>query len=199
MNFKLPEKNYIPIESSKKRIVIGNSFSVNMNHYIGWVTRLNGNFKRTANYTIELNGNVHEHFSPKYYSNYLNDNKLDNTIISIVLENEGWLNKDLFNENKYINYVGHIYNREEVVEKRWRNFKFWAPYTYEQMESLTKLVKQLCNDFNIPLNVVSHNTGFKDANKYEGVLYRSNFEKYYTDISPTWDFTMFKNKIEINN
>lgn len=199
MDFKLPEKNYIPIESNKKRIVIGNSFSVDMNHYIGWVTRLNGNFKRTANYTIELNGNVHEHFSPKYYSNYLNDNKLDNTIISIILENEGWLNKDLFNENKYINYVGHIYNREEVVEKRWRNFKFWAPYTDEQMESLTKLVKQLCNDFNIPLNVVSHNTGFKDANKYEGVLYRSNFEKYYTDISPTWDFTTFKNKIEINN
>jgi hypothetical protein len=199
MDFKLSEKNYIPIESNKKRIVIGNSFSVDMNHYIGWVTRLNGNFKRTANYTIELNGNVHEHFSPKYYSNYLNDNKLDNTIISIILENEGWLNKDLFNENKYINYVGHIYNREEVVEKRWRNFKFWAPYTDEQMESLTKLVKQLCNDFNIPLNVVSHNTGFKDANKYEGVLYRSNFEKYYTDISPTWDFTTFKNKIEINN
>ena len=199
MDFKLPEKNYIPIESNKKRIVIGNSFTVDMNHYIGWVTRLNGNFKRTTNYTIELNGNVHEHFSPKYYSNYLNDNKLDNTIISIILENEGWLNKDLFNENKYINYVGHIYNREEVVEKRWRNFKFWAPYTDEQMESLTKLVKQLCNDFNIPLNVVSHNTGFKDANKYEGVLYRSNFEKYYTDISPTWDFTTFKNKIEINN
>jgi hypothetical protein len=197
MDFKLSEKNYIPIESNKKRIVIGNSFSVNMNHYIGWVTRLNGNFKRTANYTIELNGNIHEHFSPKYYSNYLNDNKLDETIISIVLENEGWLNKDLLDENKYINYVGHIYNRDEVVEKRWRNFKYWSPYTDEQMESLIKLVRQLCIEFNIPLNVVSHNTGFRDANKYEGILYRSNFEKHYTDISPTWDFNTFKNKLEL--
>ena len=199
MTFKLSEQNYIPIETQKKRIVIGNSFSVDMSHYIGWTIRLNGNFKRTANYTISLSGDVHEHFSPKYYSNYMNDIKLDENTISIVLENEGWLTKDLFDENKYINYIGHIYNRDEVVEKRWRNFKYWVPYTNEQMESLSKLVKQLCNDFNIPLNVVSHNTGFKDANKYEGVLYRSNFEKYYTDISPTFDFEGFKNKIELND
>jgi hypothetical protein len=59
------------------------------------------------------------------------------------------------------------------------------------------LVKKLCEEYKIPLNVVSHNTGFKDANKYEGVLYRSNFEKHYTDISPTWDFEKFKNKLEL--
>ena len=197
MNFKLSDENYIAIETPKKRIVIGNTFSINMNHYIGWTKRLNGKFKRTANYTIELDGNIHEHFSPKYYSNFMNDNKLDENTISIILENEGWLTKDLFNENKYINYIGHIYNKDEVVEKRWRNFKYWAPYTDEQMQSLVKLVKQLCEEFKIPLNVVSHNTGFKDANKYEGVLYRSNFEKYYTDISPTFNFEWFKNKIEI--
>lgn len=197
MEFKLSEENYIPVETTKKRIVIGNSFSINMTHYTGWITRLNGKFKRTANFTIRLDGTIHEHFSPKYYSNYLNDIKLDNSTISIILENEGWLIKDLFNENKYINYVGHIYNRDEIVEKRWRNFKYWAPYTNEQMEALVKLVKQLCEEYNIPLNVVSHNTSFKDANKYEGVLYRSNFEKHYTDISPTWDFETFKNKLEI--
>ena len=197
MNFKLSDENYFQIETNKKRIVIGNSFSVSMGHCIGWMTRLNGKFKRTANFTIELNGTVHEHFSPKYYSNYLNDSKLDESTISIVLENEGWLTKDLFDENKYINYVGHIYNREEVVEKRWRNFKYWAPYTNEQMGSLIVLVRNLCKEYKIPLNVVSHNTGFKDANIYEGVLYRSNFEKYYTDISPTWDFETFKNKLEL--
>jgi outer membrane protein assembly factor BamA len=113
-----------------------------------------------------------------------------------VLENEGWLTKDLFEENKYINYVGHIYKREEVVEKRWRNFKYWAPYSNQQMEALAKLVKKLCEEYKIPLNVVAHNTGFKDANKYEGILYRSNFEKHYTDISPTWDSNMFKVMIE---
>jgi hypothetical protein len=196
MDFKLSDKNYIPIETIKNRIVIGNSFSIDMNHYIGWTKRLNGKFKKTANFTIQLNGSIHEHFSPKYYSNYLNDVKLDSTTISIVLENEGWLTKDLFEENKYINYVGHIYKREEVVEKRWRNFKYWAPYSNQQMEALTKLVKKLCEEYKIPLNVVAHNTGFKDANKYEGILYRSNFEKHYTDISPTWDSNMFKVMIE---
>lgn len=197
MDYKLSTNNYIETETVKKRIVIGNSFSINMNHYIGWTKRMNGRYKRTANYTVKLDGTIHEHFSPKYYSNYLNDAKLDSSTISIVLENEGWLSKDLINENVYIDYVGNIYNRGEVVEKRWRNFKYWAPYTNEQMESLVSLVKNLSIEYNIPLNIVSHNTGFKDANKYEGVLYRSNFEKYYTDISPTWDFEEFKNKLEL--
>lgn len=197
MDYKLSTNNYIETETVKKRIVIGNSFSINMNHYIGWTKRMNGRYKRTANYTVKLDGTIHEHFSPKYYSNYLNDAKLDSSTISIVLENEGWLSKDLINENVYIDYVGNIYNRGEVVEKRWRNFKYWAPYTNEQMESLVSLVKNLSVEYNIPLNIVSHNTGFKDANKYEGVLYRSNFEKYYTDISPTWDFEEFKNKLEL--
>mgnify|MGYP000364457399 CR=1 FL=1 len=55
-------------------------------------------------------------------------------LITIVLENEGWLNKDLVSKNKYINYVGHIYNRtDSVIEKNWRGQKYWAPFTKEQI------------------------------------------------------------------
>ena len=103
MKFKLSDENYIQIETVKKRIVIGNSFSINMDHYTGWTKRLNGKFKRTANFTIELNGTIHEHFSPKYYSNYLNDAKLDSTTISIVLEK-----KSLKNDGETLNTGLHI-------------------------------------------------------------------------------------------
>ena len=64
--------------------------------------------------------------------------------------------------------------------------------------SLSKIVKKLCNDFDIPLKVVSHNTNFDGIEKYSGITYRSNFEKFYTDINPTWDFTKFKDNIELN-
>lgn len=197
-DYKLPDKNYINEETEKTRIVIGNTFSVDMNHYLGWTKRLNGGFKRTANYTVMLDGTVHEHFSPKYYSTYLNDKNLNKTSIIILLENQGWLVKDLFDENKYISYVGHIYNGSDVTEKRWRNYKYWSTYSESQMESLSGLVKKLCNDFKIPLKVVSHNTNFEGVEKYNGITYRSNFEKFYTDVNPTWDFTKFKDNIELN-
>jgi len=197
-DYRLSSKNYINEETEKTRIVIGNTFSVNMNHYIGWTKRLNGEFKRTANYTITIDGEIHEHFLPKYYSNYLNDKNLNKSSIVILLENEGWLVKDLFDENRYNTYIGHIYNGNDVIEKRWRNYKYWSSYSEAQMESLSKIVKKLCNDFNIPLKVVSHNTNFDGIEKYSGITYRSNFEKFYTDINPTWDFTKFKDNIELN-
>lgn len=196
--YKLTNRNYIEEETEKIRIVIGNTFSVNMNHFNGWTKRLNGEFKRTANYTVKLDGSVYEHFSPKYYSNYLNDKNLNKGSIIVLLENQGWLVKDLFNENKFINYVGDIYNGDDVIEKRWRDYKYWSSYSDSQMISLSELVKKLCSDFNIPAKVVSHNTNFDGIEKYSGITYRSNFEKFYTDVNPNWDFMKFKNNIELN-
>ncbi len=196
---KLSEDNYILQGTKKNRIIIGNTFSTNMKHCIGWNKRWNGNYTRTAMFTIDIKGKVFQHFSPLYFSNFLDNDDLNETSISILLENEGWLIKDLSNENKYINYVGHIYSRKDsVIEKRWRNHTYWAPYSNKQEESLYKLVKELCDEFDIPLKVIGHNTNFDGAEEYYGILYKSNFEKYYTDISPAWDCVNFKNKIEIN-
>lgn len=197
--YKLTVDNYIPQGTKKSRIIIGNSFSINMEHYVGWNKRWNGNYTKTAMFTIDIKGNVFQHFSPIYFSNFMENTDLNETSITILMENEGWLIKDLSEENKFINYVGHIYNREDsVVEKRWRNHIYWAPYTKKQEESAEKLVKELCSEFEIPLRVIPHNTNFDEADNYDGILYRSNFEKYYTDISPAWDCLSFKNKIEIN-
>ena len=47
--------------------------------------------------------------------------------------------------------------------------------------------------------VIEHNTSFDDATEFNGVLYRSNFGKYYTDVSPAWNFGSFKKMVEQNN
>jgi hypothetical protein len=197
--YKLGLTNYIHEETIKNKILIGNTFTTNMNHYVGWVTRYNGKYKKTANYTIKLDGTIYEHFNPKYYSNFTDDISFDKTIISIVLENEGWLIKDLNDENKYINNVGNIYNRvDDIIIRKWRSNKYWAPYSEKQLESTIKLINKLCIEFDIPLEVISHNTKINKVNNYKGVLYRSNLNNYFTDVNPSWDFTNFKDKLEIN-
>ncbi len=113
-----------------------------------------------------------------------------------MLENNGSLIKDSEN-NQFIDWVGHIYNKpEEVVEKRWRNYQYWAPYTDEQVDSTVELVKRLCKEFYIPKFAIPHNTKLSQVDDFEGVLYKSNLEKYYTDLSPAWNCEAFKEKLE---
>jgi hypothetical protein len=197
VKYILPDNNFSKIETNKKRIVIGNSFSINMLHYIGWLNRYNGNYKKTSPYTIKLDGTIHQHFDPKYYSEIIGNKDFDESTISILLENEGWLSKDLNEENKYITYIGNIYNRvDEVFVKKWRHNKYWAPYTQKQMESAIYLINKLCGEFEIPKDVVAHNTKICNGYLYEGILYKGNLNSYFTDVNPSWDFLSFKEQIE---
>lgn len=196
-SYKLTKGNYTPQGTKKNKIVIGATYSTKMSHYTGWSNRNNGKYTKTAMFTVRMDGTVYQHFSPNYFSDFMLKPDLNESSITILLENEGWLVKDLSNKNKYINYIGHIYNRKDsVIEKRWRSQTYWAPFTDKQVESTIELVVELCENFNIPMDVVSHNTNFDDAQDFNGILYRSNFEKYYTDITPAWDCKAFKDKLE---
>lgn len=199
VSYSLNEENYVKNKTNKNKIVIGSSYSTDMKHFLGWTKRLNGKYDNTAMYTIRFDGTIYEHFSPNYYSNLLTNPTLCKESITILLENEGWLIKNLNNENEYINYVGNIYNRkDEVVEKSWRNKKYWAPFTKAQLNSAIDLVNSLCDTYNIMNKVISNNVSTEGARFLQGILYRSNLEKYCTDISPAWDFNHFKNEIEKN-
>ena len=196
--YKLGNNNYIKTRHSKTQIVIGNTFSENMNHFKGWESRNGGKFKRTTAYTIDIYGNIYQHYKPEFYSQYLDITGLDEHIITISIENEGWLVKDIVN-HEYINYVGNIYNRkDEIVEKRWRDQTYWAPYKEEQLTSAVKLCKYLCDTFGIPQQTVSHNTKFEGIYEFKGVTFKSNFDKHFSDLSPAWDYVDFKNKLELN-
>jgi hypothetical protein len=198
-DYSLSESNYIKEGTNKERIILGNTYRLGMEHFLGWERRWNGKYTGTAMFTIKLDGEIIEHFSPTYYSHFMDDSSINESSITILLENEGWLMRDIGDENKYINYVGHIYNRKaEVLEKRWRNYRYWAPYSEKQVESSVWLIKKLCEEFNIPTKAIGHNTNFISPRKFKGVLYKSNFEKYYTDVSPAWDCKLIKKEIENN-
>ncbi len=191
----LPYANFKPIETLKEQIILANTFNHDMRHVIGWKHRNNGEYKKTAAFTITTDGVVYQHFDPKFYSSLFTNHLINLKSIVILLENDGWLTKDL-DKNRFITWVGDIYNGPIVFEKKWRGHEFWSPYTEKQQQSVLELVRLLCSNFNIPLTAISHNTKIDNIADYKGVLYRSNLERHYTDLNPSWDFESFKNKIE---
>jgi len=194
--YKLTEDNYIPVKSIKKQIIVGHTSNNNMKHFIGWQNRRNGLYKKTAPYTIDIDGKIYEHFNPKYQSRYFNNIDLDSKTIIILLENNGWFEKTKDNLN-YINWIGDIYNGVNgVIEQRWRDKHFWEKYNEKQVDSLIFLVKKLCGEFFIPKDAIEHNTKIGFFDDYEGVLYKSNLERNYTDLNPSFDFISFKEKIK---
>lgn len=194
--YVLSENNYIKEETQKTQIVIGHTFNSQMRHFFGWQHRYNGKYKKTAAFTIDAAGLIYRHFDPIYKSNFFDSDDLNNKTIVILLENYGSLSKD--NEKKgYITWLGDIYNKsKEVVDKRWRNNRYWDPYTTEQVDSCLNLVRKLCDEFNIPKKVISHNTKIDNLFDYSGILYKSNLDKKFTDLNPSWGFDIFKEKLE---
>ena len=139
----LPTDNYVSNETQKKIIVIGHTGNRDMKHVAGWLHRYNKKFKRTAAFTIDAAGSVYKHFDPKFHSCFFNDPELDVKTIVILLENEGWLIKDII-KNEYSTLFGGIYKQSnEIVCKNWRGHSLWVPYTKQQMESAKDLVKSL--------------------------------------------------------
>jgi hypothetical protein len=192
--YQLEEKNYIPIECIKKQIVIGHTNNREMKHFVGWQKRHNGQHKKTAAFTIDAAGVVYQHFDPKYQSKYFDKLEQNTKSIIILLENDGWLTRKSVNDVFY-NWKGDIYNGT-VVGKLWRGYKMWAQYNDKQVESCVELVNKLCDEFFIPNIAMSHNTKIDDLSDFQGIVYKSNIEKYYNDLSPAWNCEEFKNKLE---
>ena len=194
--YKLPEANYYGDINDKTQIVVGNTFSTGMNHYNGWLTRHNGGYKKTAAYTISKDGSIYQHFDPKYYSDFLITKSYSECIIPVVLENQGWL---INNEGILETWVGNEYdNVDSVVKSSWRTHEYWDAYTNEQMTSLVELSKYLTDIFKIPLQTIGYNTKVNDIYDYRGIVFRSNYQKHSTDLSPAWDYELFKNKLKDN-
>jgi N-acetyl-anhydromuramyl-L-alanine amidase AmpD len=192
----LNENNYYPVEFEKRQIVLANTFSEKDNHIKGWKNRMMGEYKKTSPFTIFRNGDIAQHFDSTKYSDFLGNKSVDKKVIVILLENQGWLEKDLLNDS-YFNWVGNIYKRRKsIYEKRWRGFSYWDSYTDNQIKSTVKLVKYLCELHNIPTKCVAHNTYIDGVEYFEGIVYRSNYYKESTDLNPSWDFKKFKDLIE---
>jgi hypothetical protein len=182
-------------ENKNKTQIILIHTSRDINQYLmGIKYRFNGKYDKIPNYIIDKEGKILETLSPEKYSKVFNNKNIDNKSIIISLENLGWLEKEPL-KNGYINWIGNIY-KGEVFERKWRDYLYWDKYTNKQMDSCIFLCKKLIEEFGVSKKFVGHNTKINGAEKFEGVVTRSNYFLETTDLNPSFDFEYFLKNIE---
>jgi N-acetyl-anhydromuramyl-L-alanine amidase AmpD len=195
--YKLNEENYHKEETFKTQILLTDSQSSEMNHYEQWLNKNPIGFKKTTHYTIRKDGSIFEHFSPEYYGTIFGIEEIDKKIISISLENEGWLEYSR-KKNGFINWRGDIYeDKDSVTISQWRGQLFWVPYTEPQVESLIKLLEKLCCTYKIKRNIVDSNVYFDMSENILGIVSKSNYSRFSTDVNPTLDLELIKENIQL--
>lgn len=194
--YSFDDKSYYSEIIKKHQILLVNSNHRLMRYLREWdIKTVDGN-KRTTPYTIDLKGTVHKHYDPRFYSDIFGVKEIDSKIIPISLENEGNL---MFDAKKkcFINWCGDIYDRsEDVFVKEWRGGLFWAPYTEPQLKATIELINELTNKFDIPKKMLSGFNYEEFSDNFNGILIKTNYSKFNTDINPSLNFKLLKEKIE---
>ena len=104
----------------------------------------------------------------------------------VALENIGWL-KRRKEDGKFIDWLGNIYNNK-VHEKKWRGKLFWDNYTEIQLSSTIELLDKVCKQNKIPNHVLGHNVLVDGVENFKGIVCRSNYNEYWTDLNPSFNF-----------
>ena len=189
LNIEKENNLFNSIKTRKTQIMLGHT-SRNLDDYVTSVElRHNGNYKNSPHYVISKSGVKTNIVNPEYTTNFFGHEEVDNNIVTILLENEGWLAPKK-NNPRLCDWLGNIY-KGEVFEKKWRNKYFWAVYTDKQIDTLLDLINKLCHDLKINKDFVGHNVRVS-VEKFKGVVNRSNYSEYFTDLSPAFNFEKIK-------
>jgi len=186
--------HFVGIENKKTQIILTHT-SRNVKEYLTSLKyRHNKKYNKVPHFIITREGRILQTLDTEKYSKFLNDIKYDRQSIIICLENLGWLEKEPL-KNYHINWIGSIY-KEKVLDKKWRDYFFWEPYTKIQLEKTAELCKKLSNEYSINLTCIGHNTKTSRMETFNGILTRSNIDDDSTDVSPAFDFEYFIKQLE---
>ena len=190
LNIEKENNTFVNTKNKKKQIMLGHT-SRNLEDYLKSLDlRHNGKYRNLPHYIISKEGLGIEVTKPNKVTNFFGYTEIDINSITVLLENEGWLAPKK-GDHRMCDWLGNIYNGE-VFEKKWRNKFFWATYTDEQVESLLDLLDKLCRDLDINKNFVGHNVRVEGVEKFEGIVNRSNYSEFFTDLSPAFNFGKIK-------
>lgn len=193
--YKVTNDNfYKTAKYEKNQIILAGSLRKKNFHIKRFSKKDGGKSKKWPTYSISREGNIFQHYDPKYYSDFMEHKDIDRHSISIVLENMGVLYYD-YNTKKYLNWILEECDEEYIFEKNWKNNRYWENYTVKQIYSTINLCKILCENFNIPLKTLGFNVFFNNTLNFDGIVCRSNFDPLFNDLNPSFDFSEFTKKI----
>lgn len=181
-------------EKQKTQIVLTHTSRNVIDYLVSIKYRFGGKPLKLPHYLIDREGKVIQLMDNMMNGKFTTNDRVNSKSIIICLENLGWLEKVPL-KNHHINWIGNIY-KGNVVDKKWRDYFFWQPYTDIQVEKTAELCIKLSKELKINLSCIGHNTKVKGSESFLGILTRSNFDEFSTDISPAFDFEKFKKILE---
>lgn len=186
-------KKFLWKSCKKTQIILCHTAATLEHHLIKLSTRYEGNYTKSPHFTISGTGIIYQHLLPDTQSDYIGFEDIDEQAIIVCLENVGWLNYNL-KMNQFYDWKGDEYHGDHV-ERNWRGKKFWAEYKKDQIGSLLSLLNYLCKEYVIQKDFTGNNVSFVGAKQFNGILNRSNYNKYYHDLSPAMDFDYIKENL----
>ena len=186
---KIMEKRLNIKVEGKKQILLCNTNREAKNFLKSLEVRRDGNYQKIPHFLVEKTGKIHELSNDDVKDHFLCGYVQDNDdIIVICLENLGWLkrrNKD----GKYVTWLGDIY-KSKVYEKKWRGKLYWDTYPPKQMNKTVELIEKICENKNIPKRFIGHNVLVEGVEHFSGIVSRSNYNEYWMDINPSFNFEL---------
>ena len=184
--------NVIRRKSKKKQIFLYDTQRRSDDFIMKLKYRNNEQYDDIPHYLITKTGIIYKIFNPNHSSTTFGDPVVDKKQIKIALENLGWLKKNTIT-GVLNNWIDDPYRLEPFIQK-WRGYFFWDIYPEDQIISLVKLCKDLCEEHGIPYQTVPSQGFFENATKFNGIVCKSNFQTIYTDINPSFDLKKFYNE-----
>ncbi len=186
---KIKPKNRYKVVTKKTQIIIGFSQRKDDFHINRLRHKDYGNTKKWNTYSITRDGDIYEHYDPKFYSDFMGIKEVDKSSISIVIENMGSLLKSP--EGDYVNWINEKCPKKLVGEKKWLGQQYWEIFPEKQIENTIELCKKLCDDFNIQYHAIEFHYPHKDMKKFNGVVLKSNYFEDSSSVNPLFDLIKF--------
>jgi len=158
--------------------------------------RRNGQYDDVPHFIVTKLGSIFQLFDTKYSSTTFRDPIKDKKMIKVAVENLGWLTKNTIT-GVLNNWIDDPYRSEPHI-RNWRNHFHWDKYNEDQLNVLSKLCEQLCDEHKIPKQTVPSQGYLENASNFKGIVCKSNFSSIYTDINPSFNFRVFFNYAKEN-
>lgn len=172
-----PIDNFIKEENDKKYIIVCDTLRSDFDKYILSLKKKN----YAPAFVVKRDGTIHKLYNEKYYTEYINIEKINKFSIYVALENSGKLFK---NDKEFLNWceeVISIDNVDEIITDK--DFSYYEKYTNKQIEALGHLIIYLGNKHNLPLKEISMKN--REDNP---IIFLSSIDVY--SYSPTPSFNL---------
>jgi N-acetyl-anhydromuramyl-L-alanine amidase AmpD len=187
-----PKSQYYQEATEKQQIILHHTVSSNEASPVDW-WKITPERVATA-YIIAKDGTIIQVYDPSCWAYHIGKGSTsvhNKRSIGIEIVNEGALVKkagEMFWLDGKAKFKGTVYDNKTP----YRGHQYFAGYTTEQYTAAAGLCKMLCKEFDIYSDILTDLDYSLDYFRFNGILSHRNLRPDKTDVSPAFDFELFK-------